>query len=474
MKAMVIFGLGAEGMSTYHYLYRQNRRQDFLLVDDKQLGELSPQWQEVLANNENTRFLQAKEVRKQHLVDSIIVKTPGISPAHPVLLLSKKSKIQITSNTQLFFEYLNQHAPEAKTIGVTGTKGKSTTTALIHHVLSSNNLPALLAGNIGEPALNLVADIKRLQAAQTQPIIVLEFSSHQLMNLAYSPNIAVVLDITPEHLDYYVSFAQYAAAKSAICRFQQPEDLVIFDPILQGASQLAKQSQAQQLLFADTTTKTSPTALEAELNHNVILLHGKKILSATMLPLTGRHQWLNALPSVIIGKQFGLSDKQIAKALTSYQPLPHRLEFITEKKGTRYYNDSQATTPEAAIAALRSFPDNTVVLIAGGSDKGADLSAFAQEIIERGVTAVALFPPTGQKIQKLVEATTKKNQQTPPAMRIVDSMPKALAFALKHTSKNSVILLSPACASFGIFKNYQDRGEQFRNTIDSLVAYGKN
>lgn len=465
MKATVIFGLGGEGFSTYSYLRAQSTEEAFLFVDDKPLTALSLEWQKIVSSDKLVQFFHSAEVTEVELRDCRIVKTPGIPPTHPVALLAQELQLEVTSNTRLFFEYLQKNAPKTRTIGVTGTKGKSTTTALIHHVLTSAGLPALLAGNIGKPALDLVPQVDEMVHSGQRPIVILELSSHQLMDLPYSPKIAVVLDITPEHLDYYASFAEYTAAKSVICRYQSPEDLIIFNPTLQGARELAKLSPAKQLLFADTADNVDTGILAAALDGDKILSQGKTILSATKLPLTGRHQWLNALPSVIIGVHLGLADEQIAAALQSFRPLPHRLELVATHNEVKYYNDSQATTPEAAIAALQSFPKNSVALIAGGSEKHVDLSAFSKEIIERGVLAVALFPPTGKAIREQIELYAGQLAKPKPDMQLVHSMPEAVQFARRYAKPNTTVLLSPACASFGIFNNYQDRGEQFRSEV---------
>ncbi len=465
MKATVLFGLGGEGLSTYHYLRASDSTQQFLLIDDKPAEDLPQEWQDIISSDKQVQFLHSAEVTEIELSDCLVVKTPGIPPTHPVAQLAQDLQLEITSNTQLFFEYLQEKASNALTIGVTGTKGKSTTTALIHHVLESAGLPALLAGNIGKPALNLVSQVSELVTGEKHPIIVLELSSHQLMDLPYSPKIAVVLDITPEHLDYYASFAEYTAAKSAICRFQQAEDIVVFDPTLHGASALASQSPAQQLLFADQAKSDSSTPLAAALDGEIILSQGKTLISATELPVTGRHQWLNALPSVVIGTHLGVPSELIVTALRSFRPLPHRLELVATQNGVKYYNDSQATTPEAAIAALRSFPKESVVLIAGGSEKGVDLREFAKEILMQGVQAIALFPPTGEKITELLKEEAETGDYSLPILQSVNSMAEAMTFVQTQVKPNMTVLLSPACASFGIFKNYQDRGNQFRDAV---------
>jgi len=469
MKETIIFGLGREGMSSYQHLRSQDAEQTFLLIDDKPQEELTPEWQEILATDKLARFLSSSVITAENLSGSLLIKTPGIPPTHPVYIQAQSLQLKTTSNTQLFFEFLQSKAPETITIGITGTKGKSTTTALIHHVLNTNDLPALLAGNIGEPALNLVPQVGELAKSGKTPIVVLELSSHQLLDLTHSPNIAVILNITPEHLDYYPSVAEYTQAKSAICRFQSQDDIVIYDPAKQAAQALATKSPAQQLFFTDLGETEPSQEFAASLVQDILFAGTTQVNSATKLPLVGRHQWINALPSIVIGAHFGIAPQQIAQSLQSFRPLPHRLELVGEHNGVRYYNDSQATTPEAAIAALRSFPVGTVALIAGGSEKGVDLTEFAQEILRQKVQTIALFPPTGEKILELLRTEPKKIDQPLPKYKIVSSMSEAVDFVTTDLHPDMTVLLSPACASFGFFKNYQDRGEQFRQMIQTDI-----
>jgi len=454
MQNYIIFGLGSEGLSSYHFLKNQNPEALFILVDDKPSDQLSADWQKVIAENQG-KFLQSSQLESDSILpDSILVKTPGIPPNHPALISGPLGNLRRTNNAQLFFEYLELNLPGVIAIGVTGTKGKTTTTALIYRILHEAGLPSVLGGNIGTPALTLIPELEKLIQDNTSPIAVIELSSHQLVDMSVSPNIAVLLNITPEHLDHFPTLEAYMASKGAITAFQEQSDHVIYNPGYESLQKLIYQTPAERHHFGKNDSQAE--TLEASLHDNALWYRNEKIIETANIPLVGEHQWLNALPSIIVGKHFGVSYQDIGKAISSFKSLPHRLEYIGKKEGIKYYNDSQATTPEAGIAALRSFPKKSVILIAGGHDKGVDLSEYIAEIKKRGVKAVALFPPTGETIGAELGEIPH---------RLVTSMADAVAFCRQYAKIGDTILLSPACASFGIFKNYQERGEMFRGEV---------
>jgi len=447
MQNYIIFGLGSEGLSSYRFLKNQNQEAQFILVDDKPGDQLSPDWQKIFAEDQD-RFIPSSQLEFESIPpDSIVVKTPGIAPNHQLLVSGKLANLKRTNNAQLFFEYLQSNLAGVITVGVTGTKGKTTTTALINRVLREAGLAAVLGGNIGTPALSLIPELEELTKGNPNPLAVLELSSHQLVDMSVSPNIAVLLNITPEHLDHFPSLQDYIDSKQALITHQRQSDHVIYNPEYQSLQSLVEKTPATRHHFG-----------ENNLHDNALYFEDEKIIDTKDIPLVGKHQWLNALPSIVIGKHFGISTESIKNAIASFTSLPHRLEYIGEKDGIAYYNDSQATTPEAAVAALRSFPEKSVVLIAGGHDKGVDLSEYIEEIKNRGVKAVALFPPTGEIIGAELGEIPH---------RLVTSMADAVAYCREHAESGDTILLSPACASFGVFKNYMQRGEIFREEINN-------
>jgi UDP-N-acetylmuramoylalanine--D-glutamate ligase len=386
----------------------------------------------------------------------LIFKSPGIPQTIPAIASAKASGSVLTSNTQLFFELC-----AGITIGVTGTKGKSTTSAMIHHVLKSNGLDSHLVGNIGQPSLTI------LEKINGDSLVVCELSSHQLETMTISPHIAVVQDVTSEHLDYYPTTAAYQQAKTAICRFQTATDFVVFNPTMAGATKIAQFSAGQHLRFSLTE---GPDAVVFVRNNQILRKdnhqHVEMILETTQLPLRGEHNLLNVMPSVVIGTLLNLSAEQIGNSLQTFKGLPHRLELVHERKGIKYYDDSLSTLPDAAIGAINSFVE-PVVLLAGGYERHQDFAELAQKIIDKKVVGLVLFRPTGERLALEVE---KLETNELPMITFAENMTEAVGKAqsimenyfAKTETNAGVILLSPASASFGMFVDYADRGEQFK------------
>lgn len=468
---VVLFGLEREGLSTYHFLRAYLPETELILSDDKTTEHLSNTVQQLLAEDHSCRFVHSEELTTvlSPTRDVILYKSAGIPHTHPVLEnLRSHHQLIITSNTEQFFQVLNELPLDQQplTIGVTGTKGKSTTTSLIFTVCQHTGRSCFLVGNIGEPPLNCLAPLAQLpQAELVSSIVVLELSSHQLQYLHLSPKIAVLQNITPEHLDYYPDFASYRDAKANITLHQTASDLLICNPRFAEPRAIAAQSLAQKKYFA--LEPSTEFALTACVQENTIYYQDEAVMAIADIPLRGIHNVLNTIPAVMIGKELGLETEAIQAAVRSFQALPHRLQFVAQKNGVEYYNDSQGTTPEASIAALESFADKPVILIAGGSDKGADFTELAEQIASQNIGAVFLFPPTGEGIAQKIREQLSSGQSS-FAIEHVTSMQQAVARAAALAKPGSVVLLSPACASFGLFKNYQDRGNQFITAVAEL------
>ena len=513
-RSIYLVGLGKEGLSTYQTIRTFAGDIPLHVVDDKPQTELTSDWQTALTQDKNLRYMHAPEQTLESMTAQIaqspsanttqteaakilVLKTPGIPFTNQFFSLLSKltntpqsgTSLTYSSNIELFLDVVAAlpHSERPQTIGITGTKGKSTTTAMIHHVLKNAGKPVFLAGNIGVPALDLLKEILATLAATDAPslnklFVVLELSSHQLQNLPHSPHIAVVQNITPEHLDYYKDFAEYAAAKAAIVAHQTESDYVIYNPEYEIPSQFAAQSKAQNLPYSLNLIPMTKESEEFLLTHpgaSQVVAYRKEeqlyyetecICSVSDLPLKGEHNILNTFPAIIVAKLVGIDAMALKQAIHSFTSLPHRLEFVAEKNGVAYYNDSQGTTPEASIAAMRSFPDREIILLAGGSDKGVEFAELAAEILTRKVTQLILFPPTGEKIEAAVSTalSTSGQTQSRPAIQHVSSMQQAVTLAAQAAQPGNIVLLSPACASFGLFKNYQDRGDQFKAAVTEL------
>ena len=451
-QQIIIFGLGSEGLSTYNFLRSHLPKNKFILIDERQLAELNPLWAKLIAKNTQTQFTTSlTDLPQDELRHSLLFKTPGIPISHPIVQKILDAGSEISSNTQLLFDLVKEHNsvaqnPPLVTIGVTGTKGKSTTASLIHHVLQKNKLVSYLGGNIGCPAIDAwVAWQKNKQ--QEQSFFVLELSSHQLAELKDSPNIAVVQDIVSEHLDYYDDFDQYYQAKTQIARFQTKADTMIYNRDSATAPKLAKLSQGKKITFS---------------------LQDKDLVAvAKITPLMGEHNLYNIMPAIIIAQKFKLTTAQIKQAIKTFKSLPHRLEFVAEINGVKYYDDSISTVPEATIAALKTFADKPVILIAGGYERQQNYQALAQEIFKCNVKALALLPPTGQRLLAEIELLNPCNQLR-ASIEESFNMNEAVYYAARKAQPGDIILLSPGAASFNNFVDYIDRGNQFKKAAERL------
>jgi UDP-N-acetylmuramoylalanine--D-glutamate ligase len=451
-QQIIIFGLGSEGLSTYRFLRSRLPTNDFILIDERPLAELDQLWVDLVESNSKTQFTTSlTELPQDELRDSILFKTPGIPISHPIVQKIIDAGSEISSNTQLFFDLAAEHnsdekKPQITTIGVTGTKGKSTTASLIHHLLEKNKLESYLGGNIGRPALDAWMKWSK-NKHQAQSFFVLELSCHQLAELKSSPQIAVVQDIISEHLDYYDDFEQYYQSKTQIARFQTKKDLIIFNENSKTAAKLALLSKGKKITFS---------------------LKDKKLMKiAEVTPLMGEHNLYNVMPAVIITQKFKLTDSQIKKAVKTFKSLPHRLEFIMEINGVKYYDDSIATVPEATIAALRTFTDKQIILIAGGYERQQDYKSLAAEIMKCDVKALSLLPPTGQRLLREIEHLNPCNQLR-ASIESFFGMAEAVYYAARKAQPGDVVLLSPGAASFNNFKDYVDRGNQFKEAVKRL------
>lgn len=359
----------------------------------------------------------------------LIVVNPAVPQNSPYLDPARRRNVPLTSEMNLFWQH-----NRGRVIGVTGTNGKSTTAAMIHCLLQAAGLRCWLGGNIGNSLLPVVDEI------MPHDWVVLELSSFQLEDLnrlKRSPQVAVVTNFSANHLDRHGSVTAYRQAKQTILRWQRPDDIAI----LNGDDPDVSQWMTQGRIYLARRDS-----------------HGAQWEDVIQLP--GEHNRRNAMLAACAAATIGVPDDAIRKGLQRFTGLTHRLQFVAEINGRRFYNDSKATTPEATIAALGSF-SHPVILLAGGYDKRVDLSAMAEAITEN-TKAVALM---GQTAQALAEHMRRVHGQweSPgePTMRICGTFDEAFRWAVEQSQPGDVILLSPGCASYDSFRNFDERGNRF-------------
>jgi len=385
-KKIIIVGFGREGKNTYKTLKKLFPLKSIALADKK---EIKADEREIYTGNDYLNNLKNYDV---------IIKTPGI----PFNEVKKNAGLaKITSQTELFLE----NCP-GKVIGVTGTKGKSTTSTLIYKILKDSFKNVKLVGNMGKPCLSY------LLTAKPKDIFVFEMSCHQLDHISKSPNIAVFINIYPEHLDYYKTFLKYFNSKKNITKFQDKNDLFIYNPEFKEIENI--KTKAHKIPFKESFLKNN--------------IHKDTIAAA-----------------IAVSKTFGLTEKEIKKSIDEFKTLDSRIEFLGNFNGINFYNDSLATIPEATIFALNELK-NVDTLILGGLDRGIKFNKLTEEIKNKKIKNIILFPNTDKKIYKDL-----KNENI--NFFFTDSMKEAVLFAKKNTKKGSICLLSPAAPSYNLFKD---------------------
>ena len=432
-KNILILGFAREGIDTLRFLRKFFPYQIFGLADQKELSSFK------FAKNRYLKLHFGKDYLKKIGDYDIIIKSPGI-PLKTIKTFLKKGQI-VTSQTEIFFD----NCP-GEIIGVTGTKGKSTTSSLIYRVLKNNKLPVYLIGNIGKPVLSL------LFKAKPSDIYVYELSSHQLVSLKKSPQIAVFLNLYPEHLDYYKSFSEYFKAKQNICRYQKKIDLFFFN--LDNA----------YALKASEMTQAKTIALNSEMAKEFLEKWRAEFSQDRPSRLLGEFNLLNISAAIEIGRIFKIPEKKIAQAIKSFKPLPHRLEFVGQYQKIRFYNDSLATIPQATIGALNALGNDVETIFLGGFDRSLNFEELAKRIIKSNLKTLIFFPSTGKRIWKEIIEIKPKNRFFNHFF--IDNMQEGVNIAFKYTNQDKICLLSCASPSFGLFMNYQDRGDQFKKYIE--------
>lgn len=374
----------------------------------------------------------------------LVIKSPGISPHVPEVKAAKNEGVEFTSATQLFFE-----SCPGKIIGVTGTKGKSTTSSLIDHILDTAGRPHVLVGNIGKPALD------QLDQITPDTTVVFELSSHQLMDIKSSPHIAVLLGMYPEHLDYYADLDEYISAKLNITRFQTKADTLVY---------IDKHPEHVKLI-----TQVSGAGNQIPLSQSEVLGGPWAALAPEENPLKGTFNLENEACAWTVAKHLGIPDDTILKAIKTFAPLSHRLELVGGKayNGIYFYDDALATLPEATIEAIKALGGQVETILLGGADRKQDYSQLGRTIVQSGIKNVILFPVTGERIWKAIQ-TANLDQKSIQHFS-VESMDEAVRLSYAHTSKGKAVLMSSASPSFGLFKDYVDKANQFHAAVNRFA-----
>lgn len=456
---VVLLGFGVEGQATYEFLRSRFPNKALGIADRRPLAdlEIAPRALSRLESDENLsahcgeNYLEALEDY------DVVVKTPGIPKTSDALRSVVERGALLTSHMEIFFELVDRR----RIIAVTGTKGKSTTTSLAYKLTRDGGLDVILGGNIGEPPL------LHVNHATEKTVFILELSSYQLEPLRRSPHIAVLLNIVPEHLDYHANFAEYASAKENITKFQNESDFLVYNSDFPVPQEIAKRTSARGVPFSVKQALDFGCYLEGD---RIVFADGqtkREILTTKDIPLIGAFNVQNLCAAVATAVMAGVATETMADSVRSFTPLPHRLEYIGEYRGVRFYNDSISTVPESALSALEALGGDVQTMILGGHERHLDYSDFARGLLASKVENLILFSPTGKRMWEAVEAAAGSGDcQLKPFP--VETMEEAVRAAFEHTRHRKICLLSPASPSYGKFKDFRERGDAFRKHVNEM------
>ncbi len=422
---IAVLGAGVEGLSSAKYL--EAKGAIVALLDEK----------------ENKDYLS--DLEKYDL----IVRSPGVNPK----LLKDLPKEKVTSQTRLFMELC-----PAKIIGVTGTKGKGTTSSLIYEMLRKQGFDAYLGGNIGKPPFDFLDNLN------VHSVVVLELSSFQLIDVDKSPNISVMLMITSEHLNWHSDLEDYISAKRNIFRFQTEKDFAIINKDYPESRESDMETNGK-VYFVSTEDECERGAF---IRQNSVWIKDQDleemVINTKDILLPGTHNLENVTAASMAAYLAGVSINNIAYVLKNFKGLEHRLELVATVNGVKYYDDSFSTTPESTIAAIKAFK-NPEILILGGASKNSDFAELGRVITE--ATNIKAIIGIGEEWEKIKAHLTNLNQDV-LVLEGAKDMETIVSAASKLVVPEDVVILSPACASFGMFKDYKDRGNQFKLQVSSL------
>lgn len=435
-RNVCILGFGREGRSTYKKLEQYCSCKSVTIADlnpiDRRANELP----------ESVRLITGEDYQDSLSDFDIVFKSPGIvlkdSPAD--------LNCEITSETQVFFTVFG-----AQIVGITGTKGKSTVSSLIYHILKESGMDCLLAGNIGIPVFDITENVT------DDTVIVCELSCHQLEYMTVSPHISVFLNLYEEHLDHYGTMEKYAAAKKNIYLHQSENDILICN------------SEINLYNIASIVVSASNTDPDADLyvEDGVVWSSSDEefTIPTEKIKLLGVHNHYNiAIAFEVCRSILGVTAEKFKNALCTFNPLAHRLEYVAEIRGIRYYDDSISTACATAIEALRSVPDAGTILL-GGMDRGIDYTPLLDYLAMTSVNIICM-EASGRRIYDMIQEA--ENFSSPERVHYVNHLDEAVRLSAEITSPGQSVVLSPAAASYGIFKNFEERGGVFKRLVMEL------
>ncbi len=448
-KKVLVVGAARSGIAAAEFLLAQGAT--VVLTDSRRPEELPPSIGQLRGGNSGSRLLLELGGHRAASFQEcdLVVTSPGVPLSLEFFAGSRSAGIPIIAEVELAYRHI-----KGRILGITGSNGKTTTTVLVAEMLRAGGLRGHAAGNVGVPLIGFVAD------SSIEDLYATELSSFQLESIdRFRPAVATMLNLTPDHLDRYAGFEEYAAAKRRIFMNQEPGDFAVLnldDPLVAA---IAEDLASTAVFFSRHAKPRRGTYVDSG---RVLHRDGdseKELFLVDDITLRGEHNLENVLAAATVSLLAGVQPEGLRTAVKRFKGVEHRLEWVAEIDGVRYFNDSKATNVDAAVKAIRSFPGG-IHLIAGGRDKGADFSVL-RDLVRDRVKELVLIGEAAEKIERALTGHT--------GIRRASSLEEAVGICRQRALPGEIVLLAPACASYDMFENYEHRGRVFKKSVLALA-----
>ncbi|NLK43178.1 MAG: UDP-N-acetylmuramoyl-L-alanine--D-glutamate ligase [Tissierellia bacterium] len=443
---VLVLGLGITGLSTVKALHKLDAQ---IIVSDSKKEEDLREFFQKIDDIYVEKYLVTEDIPLEDI--DLIIKSPGIPPSNPIIHEAKKRNIEVITDIELAYRI----SPTDNIIAITGTNGKTTTTALVGEIFKKAKYKTYLAGNLG---VGILADMIN---AEKEDVFVIEASSFQLEDTVhFKPKVSLITNITPDHLDWHRSLDNYVEAKKKVFKNQDDNDYTVLNYEDRTLRQIANEIDSNIIWFSANQVLDRGVYVEED---NIIIKDEMiyvKVMPCKDLKILGRHNLENALASVGIAYAMGVDLTYIREALKEFLGVEHRIEYVKEIGGISFYNDSKGTNPDSTIKAIEAL-NGPIILIAGGYDKGTEF----HELIKSFNGKVKELILLGETKEKIKETALELNFNN---IHLVENMKEAVNLSYKLGEENDNVLLSPACASWDMYKSFEERGKDFKNSVYNI------
>ncbi len=450
-RKVAIIGLGVSNIPLLDYLYE--KKANVTIFDEREYNQIPKDVNEKISKY--GFVLHFGKNCLQYLKNfNVIFRSPSCLPTKPELVEEANRGVLVTTEVELLMKMC-----PAKIIGITGSDGKTTTTSLINSILQKAGYTTFLGGNIGTPLFTKLPEIT------PQDIVVLELSSFQLMGMEVSPQIAVITNITPNHLNIHKDYQEYIDAKKNIFKYQNEDGLLVLNYDNEITKECAKEANGKVIFFSSKTKLDNGYIVDEDVIKECDDKVRKHILNTEDVILRGNHNYQNI--ATAIATTSSLVDIETAvKAIKEFKPVEHRIEFVEEVDGVKWYNDSASSSPSRTLSGINAFKED-IVLIAGGYDKNLDYTPLAKPIVDKVKTLILIGQTSGKIYEVVKNELEEENKHLDIYM--CETLEETIPIAKKNASKGDVVLFSPASASFDMFKNFADRGNKFKELVRKMI-----